>query len=228
MNSVNGDRVYQGIVTAMKAMTRAVSQTSIQADQHASLNDHFGVIALNHISLLDPLVVGGTLGTQIRIHALAKDSLFSYPVVGYFMKKMGHIPVYRNSDRAVDALHDAIRGVKDGKIVALYPEGTIPRRGPVRYKTGAARIALEAGVPITPIGQWGIQEALPAQRGHRLRSLLKAVFKKPRHVLVIGERLVPSTGESVEELTWRLQESVERLTEQARELALRGHEKAPL
>lgn len=226
--SMARDRVYRLVIAVMKVLTRTVSQTSIKEAPGTPSRDSFGIIVLNHISLLDPLVVGGSLGARVRIHALAKDSLFSTPVIGYFMKKMDHIPVYRNSDRAVDALHDAIRGVRDGKTVALYPEGTIPKDEPLRFKTGGARIAIEAGAPVTPIGQWGIQEAFPAKRGHRLRHLLKAIFKKPRHVLVIGESLVPSPGESVEGLTRRIQESVEALTAQARELVLQGHKKALL
>jgi 1-acyl-sn-glycerol-3-phosphate acyltransferase len=94
---------------------------------------------------------------------LAKSSLFDLPVVGRVLRACGQIPVQRQSPAAADALAAAVRAVKDGQAVTIYPEGTItrdPDLWPMAGKTGAARICLQTGCPVVPIGQWGAQEIM--------------------------------------------------------------------
>ncbi|MCW2781039.1 MAG: phospholipid/glycerol acyltransferase, partial [Marmoricola sp.] len=77
------------------------------------------------------------------------------------------IPVSRLSTDAAKAFEAACVSVRAGGCVGVYPEGTItkdPDGWPMRAKTGAARIALETGCPVVPIGQWGAQEILPAYK----------------------------------------------------------------
>jgi 1-acyl-sn-glycerol-3-phosphate acyltransferase len=124
------------------------------------------VIAVNHISHLDPMTLGFFLYNHGRlVRYLTKDALFRTPVVKYIVRDAGQIPVRRMSQGAASAFDAAVEAVNQGACIGVYPEGTItrdPDGWPMRGKTGAARIALATGCPVIPVGQWGAQEILPA------------------------------------------------------------------
>lgn len=136
------------------------------------------VIAVNHISKIDPLMLSHLMYNYGRLpRFLAKDGLFKVKVLGGFLRAAGQIPVAREGDDASIAFQAAVDAVKAGEAVMFYPEGSItrdPDGWPMRGKTGAARVALMSGAPVIPIGQWGAQETLPAYSGKP--SLL------PRHI----------------------------------------------
>ena len=123
------------------------------------------VIAMNHVSHIDPLTLAWLLYEHGRlVRYLAKDALFRTPVLKYIVRDARQIPVSRLTVDAANAFEAACDAVRDGACVGVYPEGTItkdPTGWPMRGKTGAARIALETGCPVIPIGQWGAQEILP-------------------------------------------------------------------
>ncbi|MEX0426494.1 lysophospholipid acyltransferase family protein [Nocardioides sp. DS6] len=122
------------------------------------------ILALNHVSHIDPLTaahITWDYGRQSRY--LAKSSLFKNKVANYFLRSAGQIPVDRAA--GAGALDEAIEAVNKGELVVVYVEGSItkdPAGWPMKGKTGAARIALETGCPVIPVGQWGAQELLPA------------------------------------------------------------------
>lgn len=120
------------------------------------------VIAANHISQVDPLYVALFTYEHGRLaRFLAKDSLFSVPALGPILTSMRHIPVYRGSAESGRAVEAAVRAARAGQCVVVYPEATItrdPDGWPMAGKTGAARIALTAGVPLIPLAQWGAQD----------------------------------------------------------------------
>jgi 1-acyl-sn-glycerol-3-phosphate acyltransferase len=122
------------------------------------------IFAVNHISNADPLAIGQFIAYSGRWpRFLAKTSLFRLPIIGRVLRACGQIPVERASRAAGDALKAAIRAVEEGRAVTIYPEGTItrdPQLWPMTGKTGVARIALETGCPVIPIGQWGAQEIM--------------------------------------------------------------------
>lgn len=122
------------------------------------------VIAMNHVSHIDPLTLGWLLYEHGRlVQYLAKDALFEVPVFKHIVRDARMIPVSRLSTDAAKAFEAACVSVREGGCVGVYPEGTItkdPTGWPMRGKTGAARIALETGCPVIPIGQWGAQEIL--------------------------------------------------------------------
>lgn len=126
------------------------------------------VVAMNHVSHVDPLTLAWLLYEHGRVaRYLAKDALFEVPVVRWVLRGTGQIPVVRQSADAALAFEAACAAVRDGAAVCVYPEGTIskdPTGWPMRGKTGAARIALETGCPVIPIGQWGAQDILPPYR----------------------------------------------------------------
>lgn len=122
------------------------------------------VVVTNHNSHLDPLFFAHYLVDHGRApRFLGKIEVFKVPVVGAVLRSADQIPVHRESGRAVDAYRSAVEAVRDGKCVAIYPEGTLtrdPDLWPMRGKTGAARVALETRCPVVPVAHWGAQEVL--------------------------------------------------------------------
>jgi 1-acyl-sn-glycerol-3-phosphate acyltransferase len=122
------------------------------------------IVAPNHYSEIDPLVVGSLLWRLGRApRFLAKQSLFEVPVVGWFLTKSGQVPVARAGRGGVDTLSAAERIAQNGSIVIVYPEGTLtrdPDLWPMRGKPGAARMALEHGIPVIPMAHWGTQQVM--------------------------------------------------------------------
>ncbi|MGB9374735.1 MAG: lysophospholipid acyltransferase family protein [Jiangellales bacterium] len=123
------------------------------------------VVAANHVSEIDPMVVAHFLNDNDRVpRFMAKASLFEAPVAGDLLRHLGQIPVYRDSKNAVESLRGAFDAVRDGSCVVVYPEATLtrdPDMWPMRGKSGAARIALETGCPVIPLAHWGAQRVLP-------------------------------------------------------------------
>jgi 1-acyl-sn-glycerol-3-phosphate acyltransferase len=122
------------------------------------------LLCINHPNnFIDSLLVGGAVGR--KVHYLATAALFRNPLVGRFLRACGAIPVYRRQDdpdkmdRNLDAFEACFRAFREGRLVAIYPEGTTHAEVRVqRIKTGAARIALgyEAERPgellVIPVG----------------------------------------------------------------------------
>jgi 1-acyl-sn-glycerol-3-phosphate acyltransferase len=124
------------------------------------------ILAPNHYSEIDPIVVGVFVWRQGRApRYLAKASLFKVPVLGWFLRKSGQVPVQRaGAVRGSDPLAAARKLADDGLAVIIYPEGSLtrdPDLWPMRGKSGAVRMALEAGVPLIPMAQWGTQAVMP-------------------------------------------------------------------
>jgi 1-acyl-sn-glycerol-3-phosphate acyltransferase len=123
------------------------------------------VLALNHVSHIDPVTAAHYVYDHGRVpQYLAKAGLFKNRALGHFLRAAGQIPVERGTRNAVGAYAAAVGAVRDGWCVVVYPEATItrdPDMWPMRGKSGAARIALETGCPVIPVGQWGAQEILP-------------------------------------------------------------------
>jgi len=122
------------------------------------------VIAANHLSHIDPLTLAHVMYDHGRLpRFLTKDAVFDVFFVGWVLRSTGQIPVARLTADASSAFKHAVEAVKAGRAVVFYPEGTItrdPELWPMVGKTGAARVALESGVPVIPVAQWGQQDIL--------------------------------------------------------------------
>ncbi len=138
---------------------------------------------------------------------MAKASVFSHWFAGPFMRAMQHIPVDRKAGTA--AFESAVRALKDGEVVGVFPEATISRSFTVKdLKAGVARMAVDAGVPIIPAAVWGGQRV--ATKGH------KVVLRRNVPVTVIlGEPLVPEPGEKAQQLLRRTKAAMEALLDEA-------------
>ena len=111
------------------------------------------VLACNHISNLDPWPVGLPLWPRRWLRFMAKAELYWWPAT-YVLDGVGAFPVHRGL-ADVEAVETAVQLAQEGHVVVMFPEGTRREKGLVkkhqaRPRSGAARIALEAGVPLVP------------------------------------------------------------------------------
>lgn len=123
------------------------------------------VLVSTHASEVDPLTLGHWVHAHGRVmRYLVKASLFRVPLLGAILRDAEQIPVHRGGGDAAEAFRSAVAAVRRGLMVVVFPEGTLtrdPDLWPMRGKSGAARIALETGAPVVPVGQWGPHRLLP-------------------------------------------------------------------
>ncbi len=113
------------------------------------------VLAANHYSSFDPWPLGIPLFPRRFLRFMAKSELFWFPL-GLVITAGGGFKV-RRGQRDQEAIDTAVRLCREGHVVVMFPEGTRRRKGlrkkhEARWRSGAARIALEAGVPLVPAG----------------------------------------------------------------------------
>ncbi len=115
------------------------------------------VIAINHTGYMDFTYAGLPPRTTKRyIRFMAKKEVFDNSISGPIMRAMRHIPVDRSA--GADSYKAAVEYLRRGELVGVYPEATISRSFEIKeFKSGAARMAIEAGVPIIPMTIWGAQ-----------------------------------------------------------------------
>jgi 1-acyl-sn-glycerol-3-phosphate acyltransferase len=168
------------------------------------------VFLANHESVLDILVLLAVLPNQVRF--LAKRSLFRIPVLGWSMAAAGFVPIDRqNRARAVTSFEKAVRRLRCGRSLILFPEETRSRSGELLpFKRGGFLLALRAGLPIVPVGIWGTRGILP-------KGAL--VLRPGRAAVAIGAPM-DLAGLGVrdrEDLTRRVRDRIEGLRSEARE-----------
>lgn len=167
------------------------------------------VIAMNHTSFWDFFTSGRApydgYGRPIRI--LAKASLFDTPIFGWLMRKAEHIPVHRGAGGG--ALRSAIAALEAGELVLVLPEQTISRSFELlAFKSGAARMAQAAGVPLIPTISWG------SHRFHTAGRLPRWRWRLPVTV-TYGEPLRPSATDDPDEVTAELRQRMRGLLDDA-------------
>ena len=156
------------------------------------------VVAANHESVLDPPLLA--LAAQRPMRFLAKEELWRYRAGAWLMDALGGVPVRRGREGHI-AVGKAAELLAAGEAVAIFPQGTV--RGGV-WTRGAARLGLEAGVPIVPVAIVGSARALSRGR-----------IGFPRISLVVGEPIqverAKPTVAAARELTSRVAATVDAL-----------------
>jgi 1-acyl-sn-glycerol-3-phosphate acyltransferase len=152
--------VYSSIIKVAKLGFRVLGQQiDITGLEHVPPTGG-ALLAVNHIGYVD-FVYGGVAPERLgrRVRFMAKRELFDHRVSGPVMRACGHIEVDRADGES--SLAVARRLLTEGELVGIFPEATISRAMEVKdLKTGAVRIAAEAGVPLVPLVVWGTQRMM--------------------------------------------------------------------
>lgn len=214
---------------AVAVVIRSALASMTRKDWHGQndMPEQGGFIAVsNHVTYADPLTLAHFLyNSGYPPHFLAKSPLFTIPVVGFVLRKLDQIPVHRGSVRAKDAVETGMKVLRSGGVIAMFPEGTLtrdPDLWPMMARTGAARMALDTGVPVVPVAQWGAHTLL----GHYSKRLhpfpRKTVTVKAGPPIELDDlRARPMDNEVLREASRRIMDALTVMVEE-----MRG-EKAP-
>ena len=178
--------VYPPVIGFAKTMFRVLDlKIEVAGAEHIPTTGG-AVLASNHVSYLDFIFCGFAAQPSKRlVRFMAKKSVFTHKVSGPLMRGMHHIPVDRRAGSA--AFREAITALSAGEVVGVFPEATISESFTVKeLKSGAARLAYDAGVPLIPMAVWG---------PHRLWTKGHPKELTKRHVPVIisiGEPIEPT------------------------------------
>src|SRR4051794_15792754 len=202
------DRPYRFVIRLALIVFRLLGfRFDVRGSEHVPATGG-AIICSNHVSFFDFTFLGlGALPRHRLVRFMAKSGVFAHWFAGPFMRAMRHIPVDRKAGAA--AFESAVRALKDGEVVGVFPEATISRSFTVKdLKAGAARMAVDAGVPLIPAAVWG---------GHRVATKdHKVDLRRGTPVTVIlGEPIAPEPGERVQAVLRRTRAAIEALLDEA-------------
>lgn len=187
--------MYPPVVVAAKTMFKLLDlQLDIRGTEHIPAEGG-AVIACTHVSYLDFLFCGlGAQPAKRLVRFMAKKQVFDHAVSGPLMRGMHHISVDRAAGRG--SYDEAVDRLKAGEVVGVFPEATISRSFTVKgLKSGAVRMAADAGVPVVPMAVWGTQRMWTKGRPKNLTQ---------RHVpisILSGEAFHPAEGDDFTQMT---------------------------
>lgn len=214
--------MYTRIIGGLYPVLQGLTVRDWQGLDHVPATGGF-VVAANHLSWWDPFALAHFLVEAGRApHFLAKSGLWKNPAIRTVMDGTGQIPVYRNTTAAKDAFSAARVAIADGACVMIMPEGTItkdPDLWPMAGKSGAARLALQTGCPLVPVGMWGTQDVLYPYRGKVPKLLPRKTMRVHAGAPVDLDdmRDKPITAPLLAEATTRLMARITDLVAQARQ-----------
>jgi 1-acyl-sn-glycerol-3-phosphate acyltransferase len=171
------------------------------------------ILASNHVSYLDPLVLAYLADRRHRrVRFLAKAELFDKGLLGPMLRGAHQIPVKRGTADAAASLDAAVDALRAGECVTVFPEGTISLDlEPMAGKSGTARLAQQSGVPVTPVGLWGMQRVL-------FKGRKPAWHTGVAEVVSVGDPIRIGADEDVRDATDRIMAAICAQVARAREL----------
>jgi 1-acyl-sn-glycerol-3-phosphate acyltransferase len=154
------DVTYPPIIVTAKTAFRALGQRFQMTGTEHVPREGGVLLAYNHIGYVDFIYGGFAANPSGRlVRFMAKRELFDHRWVGPLMRSLHHIEVDRGE--GVASFHTAVDYLRRGEAVGIFPEATISRAMELKdFKTGAVRIAAEAGVPLVPVILWGTQRMM--------------------------------------------------------------------
>jgi 1-acyl-sn-glycerol-3-phosphate acyltransferase len=186
------DITYPPIILAAKTGFRLLGQRfTMTGTEHVPRSGGV-LLACNHIGYVD-FVYGGLAanpsGRLVRF--MAKRELFDHALVGPLMRSLHHIEVDRGA--GTGSFRTAVEFLRRGEAVGIFPEATISRSMELKeFKTGAVRIAAEAGVPVVPVIMWGTQRMMTKDHPKD--------FSRGKTIAIsVGEPLHPTGADPVAE-----------------------------
>lgn len=204
------DITYPPIIVTAKVGFKALGLKFLMHGTENVPTSGGALLAFNHISYVD-FILGGfsTQPSKRLVRFMAKRELFDHKLAGPLMRSLHHI----NVDRAdgIGSYNEGVRYLRDGEIVGIFPEATISRSFEIKeIKSGATRIAAEAGVPLIPVILWGTQRMYTKDHPRDL-SRGKTIG------ISVGVPMHPTTADPVAEtaelhavMTQMLQEAIAR------------------
>jgi 1-acyl-sn-glycerol-3-phosphate acyltransferase len=201
--------VYPPVILACKAMFRVLDmRLELKGTEHIPRTGG-AVLACTHVSYLDFIFCGlAGLPAKRKTRFMAKQAVFRNRISGPLMRGMRHISVDRSAGQA--SYQQAVTALRAGEVVGVFPEATISRSFTVKpIKSGATRMAAEAGVPLIPVTVWGSQRIWTKGRPRELTK---------RHVPIlirVGEPVHPGADDDGEALTQDLRTRMSALLDQA-------------
>jgi 1-acyl-sn-glycerol-3-phosphate acyltransferase len=202
--------VYPPVIrTALAAFKALDVRFEIRGAEHVPATGG-AVLVSNHISYLDFIFagMGAYKVAKRKTRFMAKDDVFKHRISGPLMRGMKHIAVDRTDGQpAYDAAVSALRA---GEVVGVFPEATISRSFMLKkFKTGAARMAADAGAPLLPVVLWGTQQLWTKGRPKTLTK---------RHVpvtIMIGEPIHLAPTDKPVMVTRRLRAAMSEMLDRA-------------
>ncbi len=204
------EATYTPVIALTRLVFRGLGlRFTISGEEHVPVTGG-AVMAINHVGYLDFTFAGLAARPAGRlVRFMAKKEVFDHRVSGPLMRGMKHIPVDRHG-AANDSYQRAVKAVAAGEIVGVFPEATISQSFELKeFKTGAARMAMEAGVPLLPCVVWGSQRVLTKGRP-------KDLTRGTPIRIVVGAPFTPDPAEDPVAVTADLKARMQVLLDEAR------------
>lgn len=117
-----------------------------------NIPDGAAVICANHTSLSDPFYMAFAVPRKYHLCLMAKQELFKFKPLGWLLRGIGTFPVDRSAAADIEAMKSALKVLKSGKKLGIFPEGTrTSEDGSVSPKSGAVKLAEKTGSPLIPM-----------------------------------------------------------------------------
>jgi 1-acyl-sn-glycerol-3-phosphate acyltransferase len=202
--------VYAPVLVVAKTLFAAQGLTISRSGQENIPRSGGAVVAINHFGYMDFALSGIPFDDVDRIvRFMAKKEVFDTKGVGFLMRGMKHIPVDRSA--GADAYREAVAALRSGELVGVFPEATISRSFELKdFKTGAARMAQEAGVPLLPVTLWGSQRIWTKDHPRRLGRTKTPI------TITVGEPIQVGPDDDPAEVTARLKDVMTRQLDAAK------------
>lgn len=188
------DITYPPIIVAAKTAFKVLGQRiEMTGSEHVPRSGGV-LLAYNHIGYVDFIYGGLAANPSGRlVRFMSKRELFDHRYVGPLMRSLHHIEVDRGE--GVASFHTAVDYLRHGEAVGIFPEATISRSMELKeFKTGAVRIAAEAGVPVVPVILWGTQRMMTKGRPRD--------FSRGKTISIsVGEPMHPTGSDPAAETT---------------------------
>jgi 1-acyl-sn-glycerol-3-phosphate acyltransferase len=197
--------VYPPVVVFLKTFWRYLGLRFDFKGVENIPRDGGAILAMNHVAYLDFALIGtAALPVKRYVRFMAKKEIFENKIAGPLMRGMHHISVDRSSGSA--SFVAALRALKSGEIVGIFPEGTISVSFELKeFKSGAVRLAMGAGVPVVPAVIWGSQRIWTKK--------VKRDLKRNKYPISVtfGEPLYFTKADDVEEGEAQLRAAMQAL-----------------
>ena len=185
--------VYPPVIAFARAVFKAQGlRFTVEGSEHVPRSGG-AVMAINHIGYFDFTYAGLAARPAKRlVRFMAKKEVFDHKISGPLLRGMHHIEVDRAA--GAESYQAAVKALRAGEIVGVFPEATISRSFELKeFKTGAARMAAEAEVPIIPVVVWGSQRVWTKGRPKRLGRTRTPIFIYVGAPIAVAPHAEPAT-----------------------------------